>query len=55
MKGKKKTRVLRFKSEEDYKKWLAYNYIHNKKKMGKPPHAKIIIRGKPHKVKHKKK
>ena len=45
-------KTLRFKSKKGYKKWLAYNFIHNKSMMGKPPHKKIKIAGKPHKVKH---
>jgi len=53
---KRKTpKTLNFKSKEAYRKWLAYNWIHNPKEMGKPPHKRIKIRGKPHKVKHKRK
>ena len=54
-KRRKSPKTLHFKSKKAYRKWLAYNWIHNKRKMGKPPHKKIIIAGKPHKVKHPKK
>ena len=47
------SKVMNFKSKEAYRKWLAYNYIHNKRKMKRPPHVKVKIRGKVHKVKHK--
>jgi len=53
-KAKKKPKVLHFKSKEAYRKWLAYNYIHNRRKMQKPPHKVVYIRGKKHKVEHKK-
>ena len=39
---------MNFKSEADYKKWLAYGHMH-KKFHGKQP---VTIAGKPHKVKH---
>jgi len=45
-------RVLHFRSKEAYRKWLAYNWIHNKGKMGRKPHCTVYIRGKKHKVKH---
>ena len=45
-KAKKKPKVLHFKSKEAYRKWLAYNYIHNRRKMQKPPHKVVYIRGK---------
>jgi len=54
-KKSKKSKTLHFKSKEAYRKWLAYNWIHNKRKMGKPPHKKVVIAGKPHKVEHSKK
>lgn len=42
-----------FKSKAGYKKWIAYGQIHGI--FAKTPgHQKIFIRGKPHKVKHKK-
>ena len=46
---------LDFKSKRKYNKWLAYNWIHNKREMGKAPHKEISIRGKKHKVDHKRK
>jgi len=46
-------KTLHFKSKKDYQKWLAYNWIHNKKQMGVAPHKTIKIRGKTHRVKHK--
>lgn len=46
----KRSKTLKFKSEEDYKKWLAYGHIHGAFK--KPGHQKITIAGKAHKVKH---
>jgi len=48
-------RTLHFKSKAHYKRWLAYLWANKKvrrKYAGKPPHKKIIIAGKPHKVKH---
>ena len=47
------SKTLNFKSKQAYKKWLAYNYIHNRKKMGRKPHKRIKIRGRKHKVKHR--
>jgi len=44
--------ILHFKSKEAYRKWLAYNWIHNRRKMGRAPHKRIVIRGKTHRVKH---
>jgi len=44
--------TLHFKSKEAYRKWLAYNWIHNRRKMGRAPHKRIVIRGKTHRVKH---
>jgi len=41
-----------FKSKAGYKRWLAYGHIHVKG-FGKTP-EKIKIRGKSHKVSHKK-
>jgi len=49
---RKSPKTLNFKSKKAYQKWLSYNWIHNRKKMGRPPHKKVKIRGKPHKVKH---
>ena len=51
--AKKVSGTLHFKSKAAYKKWLAYNYIHNRRKMGRPPHKVVYIRGKKHRVKHK--
>ena len=53
-KGKKSNKV-NFKNKEAYRKWLAYNYIHNKKEMQKAPNKTVYIRGKKHKVEHKRK
>jgi len=53
IKNKSRSKTLHFKSKKDYQKWLAYNYVHNKKQMGKPPHETVYIRGKKHKVEHK--
>ena len=44
---------IHFKSKEAYRKWLSYNWIHNTEEMGKAPHKVVYIRGKKHKVKHK--
>lgn len=45
--------VKHFKNKKDYQKWLAAGHIH--KYFEKTPgNQKIIIAGKPHKVKHKK-
>jgi len=55
-KGRKRKRKyvkkLNFKSKEAYRKWLAYNYIHNPDKMQKKPHKEIYIKGKKKRVKH---
>lgn len=42
---------LHFKTKKGYRKWLAFGWIHGVFKR-KPGHQKIVIRGKPHKVKH---
>jgi hypothetical protein len=42
--------MLRFKSKEAYKKWLAYGHMHIKN-FGKTS-QRIKIRGKKHKVSH---
>jgi len=52
---RKSPKALHFKSKKNYQKWLAYNYIHNKKQMGKPPHKEIYIKGKKHPVNHSRK
>lgn len=44
--------TLHFKSKAGYKKYLAYGHIH-KVFETTPGNQKIVIRGKPHKVKHK--
>lgn len=60
-----KKRTMRFKSREAYRKWRAYGHMRTKKgTLAKKPsqsvfattpgHTKIKIRGKPHKVKHRK-
>ena len=46
---------LHFKSKEAYRKWLAYNWIHNKKEMGDGRNSTIYIRGKKHRVNHSRK
>jgi len=48
-----KIKKMNFKSEEDYRKWLAFGHIHGifKKTKG---HVKVLIGGKPHKVNHQK-
>ncbi len=48
------SKTVHFKSREAYRKWLAYNWIHNKRQMGRPPNKRVVIRGKVHKVSHKK-
>ena len=48
-------RTLNFKSKKNYLKWLAYlwgNPRTRRKYAGKPPHSRIRIRGRPHRVKH---
>jgi len=52
MKKRKSVNELNFKSQKAYNKWLAYNYIHNVKEMGKFPNKSIRIKGKIHKVNH---
>lgn len=49
----RKRRSLHFKSKNAYRKWLAYNYIHHRRQMRRPPHKIIYIRGKRHRVKHR--
>ena len=53
VKRRRRSRRLNFKSMSDYRRWLAYNYIHNREQMLKPPHCEIYIRGKKHRVRHK--
>jgi hypothetical protein len=44
--------IRRFSSKEAYKRWLAYGHIRGA--FAKTPgHQQIIIKGKKHKVKHK--
>ena len=43
---------IHFKSKVGYRKWLAYGHMHVKG-FGKKHREKIVIAGKPHKVKHK--
>lgn len=45
---------INFKNKSDYSKWLKYNWIHNKKVMGKKPDKTVYIGGKLHKVSHNK-
>lgn len=45
--------VRRFKSKEAYRKWLAYGNIHGDF-AATPGHQTVYIRGKTHKVVHKK-
>jgi hypothetical protein len=42
---------MKFKSKEAYRKWLAFGHIHGQFK-ATPGAQRIMIRGKPHKVKH---
>jgi hypothetical protein len=44
-------KTLHFKSKAAYQRWLAHGHISGKFKET-PGHQKIVIRGKPHKVKH---
>lgn len=48
-------KTLHFKNKKNYQKWLAYNYIHNKSKMGDGKNKNVVIKGKKHKVEHPKK
>ncbi len=61
---KKRSKTKRFKSKKAYKKWLAYGHMRTKKgKLAKsrkrsvfattPGHQKVYIKGKRHKVKHR--
>lgn len=45
--------TLHFKSKEGYRKYEAYKHIHLAEKEGDKEY-KIVIAGKPHKVKHSK-
>lgn len=58
-------KIKHFQTKEAYRKWLAYGHLRTKTgkavagKMGRknlfeatPGHQKIVIAGKPHKVKH---
>lgn len=60
------SRTLHFKSKEGYRKWLAYGHLRTKKGLNvhahkgrkslfaaTPGYSKIIIKGKPHKVIHR--
>lgn len=49
MAGRKKTKTLHFKSRNAYRKWLDFKHIHLPRSKG---NDKIVIAGKPHKVKH---
>jgi len=48
----RKRKVMHFKSKESYRKWLAFGHIRSIFKKT-PGHVKVFIRGKPHKVKHR--
>jgi len=50
---KRRKRTLNFKSKEAYIRWLRYGHA-TKVFERTPGHQRIKIRGKPHKVKHKK-
>ena len=61
---RKRSRVKHFKSRKAYRKWLAYGHMRTKTgKLAKsrkksvfaatPGHQKVYIRGKPHKVRHR--
>ena len=63
-KKRKVSKVKHFKSKEDYRKWLAYGHMRTKTgKLAKsrkrsvfattPGHQTVYIRGKKHKIKHK--
>jgi len=49
----KTPKTLNFKSKEAYRKWLAHGHIHGEFKKT-PGNRRIKIRGKVHKVKHRK-
>jgi len=46
--------VRHFRSKAAYRKWLAYGHIHGHFKR-KPGHQIVYIRGKRHRVKHRRK
>jgi hypothetical protein len=48
----KKIKEMNFKSKEAYRKWLAYGHMHGVFKKA-PGHVRVKIRGKPHRVKHR--
>lgn len=43
---------LHFRSKKNYRKWLAWNWVHNRKEMGDGRNSTIYIRGKKHRVNH---
>ena len=45
-------KTMHFKSKAAYKRWLAYGHIHGVFEKAKGS-QKVIIKGKTHKVKHK--
>ena len=47
-------KTLHFKNKEEYRKWNAYRNIYGEKHPKGEPYPKVVIHGKPHKVKHKK-
>lgn len=51
--ARRRVTSMNFKSKKAYKKWLSYGHMHVKD-FGKTP-VKVKIKGKPHKVKHRKK
>ena len=48
----RKIKKMNFRSEEAYRKWLAYGHIHGVFERT-PGHVDVYIRGKRKKVKHK--
>ena len=50
----RKRKTLNFKSKKKYQKWLAYGHMHGDFERV-PGNVAVKIRGKPHKVKHRKK
>ena len=45
-------RTLHFRTRAEYRKWLAFGQMHGLFRKA-PGHMKIVIGGRPHKVKHK--
>jgi len=45
-------KTVHFKSKAGYKRWVAYGHIHNKFKGGAG--ERVVIAGRPHRVRHSK-